>query len=647
MKSVNRQLSRMSATTVPNWVEIRHLSRSIREPQIMELLEAASISIDRPERLECGPPNSRDNGFCRLSLQSEQDTKAFIEKINNSRMNNNKGRKLWARMSKIRGLTLKDISQIENAKWLKITHLSPKVTEEQLTQHIRNETNVIPKCIEIFRHVPKQKDYPTIAFVQIEDLNDTKKVMRKLHMTSLEGQRVWIRQHVGLETERNEYLRGLSKRVDLWNLPSEIDGPSEIEKLCAEYGKVEKVKLRTCDTGAYYTRRAEVRMSSSEEAAAVFDALHGKEFRGCIITTANRTKNVDSRTVRTLLLTGNLEGVSKPKICAFLTHVVKEPPLRIVLHRNNQECSEMSVSVVFSDQELVQKCITKLNGKTIRGNVVIKLQERRRGHIFAAIMTSTVISMENLPRTVTEGIITDHLRKYAKITNEPKCIRLLQDSNNETKMGYAIVELQSCEDAQMVINNINLTEIEGTKCWIQLAEQWKGRNESQKGKSTEVVLRSLNREITRQQITSLCEKYVNVKYIKLVPRGENGYPGIMAKVTMTKFEEADYIFDALNGFKVDNIPIWTSFMLGNQPKILHRERRRKKSVKMNVTKLQNIKVKTNEIQKMMKKVTIKTNDQSKGNKLNAKRKRAKLKQKITPPKTKMSFADIRKKYEQW
>merc|ERR1719334_2578839 len=69
--------------------------------------------------------------------------------------------------------------------------------------------------------------------------------------------------------------------------------------------------------------------------------------------------------------------------------------------------------------------------------------------------------MWNLPSNVTEQVIADHLRDYSKITNPPQSIKLFRSERTS-----AMVKLQTHEDAQMVVQNVNGTKLNGRICWV-------------------------------------------------------------------------------------------------------------------------------------------------------------------------------------
>merc|ERR1719295_276982 len=169
-----------------------------------------------------------------------------------------------------------------------------------------------------------------------------------------------------------------------------------------------------------------------------------------------------------------------------------------------------------------------------------------------------MVRMDNLSRNVTEQIIVDHLKKYSKIKNPPKMVKLVHHSSDESKMGFAFVELASHDDAQKVIDNVHLTKLEGRKCWIDLCSDVDDRNESQRGKTSTVVLMNVHYEIDRDAITSLCEKYGNVMRVSL-PKDKEGYPRCMAFVDTDSNESAERLFDNLHGVKLKNLTICACF----------------------------------------------------------------------------------------
>merc|ERR1719295_1646193 len=226
-----------------------------------------------------------------------------------------------------------EIKELEKSKRLKITNLKHGISDKQLTDHIRKETEITPKSVEIHRHSEGQ--YPSFAFVQMEKKKHTKKAMEKLQMTSFQGQKMWIR-HCR-DTVRNEHLKGCTSAVCLEHLPLETNETSDIQKikkLCAKHGKVKFVKLHK--RNGYFGRSANVIMSKCEEADAVFDALHETEIGGCTITTRFISENANSNC---LSITGLPKTVTKPDICELVKEAVDERPLCIRINPPNDKFS--------------------------------------------------------------------------------------------------------------------------------------------------------------------------------------------------------------------------------------------------------------------------------------------------------------------
>jgi len=255
-------------------------------------------------------------------------------------------------------LTVERIKYIEESKWLRISNLKDGISENELAKYIRKESKLNPESVEI-----EQTSSP-FAFVQMETSNDAQNVVRKLQMSSLKGQKMWIQQCRPLRFFRNEHFRGIHKRLFLCRLPQDVEA-AEITKMCGEHGDVKKVKVAAEELG-YSQRRALVVMSTAEEAAAVFDALHQEEVRGCTITTAFKTKCPNTNSV---FIGWFPESVGKVDVYKFVKQAVNERPLSVDMFSSRKD-SEKAAFVVFSNNDLVVRCIAKLNGKKLGGNKV-------------------------------------------------------------------------------------------------------------------------------------------------------------------------------------------------------------------------------------------------------------------------------------
>ena len=193
-------------------------------------------------------------------------------------MQQNKGLKL--RVSSV------DMSNFDrgtkSSPCLKISNLSPRVSEKQLTEFIRKKSKKSPQSVDIRRHL--LRDFPTFAVVQMETVKEAEMVIKKLQMSSLEGQKMWIEKFRGPNSDRCEHLKGCHKSVCLRNLPLDFEG-WEVRKLCAEHGDVESVEKADSHEG-YALREARVHMDTVEGADAVFEALNQSQVNGRTITTA-------------------------------------------------------------------------------------------------------------------------------------------------------------------------------------------------------------------------------------------------------------------------------------------------------------------------------------------------------------------------
>jgi len=240
------------------------------------------------------------------------------------------------------------------------------------------------------------------------------------------------------------------------HLPLDMNDPSEIAKMCSKYGKVDNVILLRDPLG-YFRRTANVEMSSDEEADALFDGLHEKEINGCTITTAYY-RNEDKKTCyERLCIFGVPESVSREDICKFVKQGEDERPVHVQMTRIGNQKSKMMAEVAFSKRGMAFRCLMKLKRKQFDGNTV-KLTTT---NVFGDPKIYTEIQMENLPSSVTEQMIADHLADYSKITNPPQRIQI---KLNRKKTPFALVELQTKEDAQMVWKNVNGTKLSGKWC---------------------------------------------------------------------------------------------------------------------------------------------------------------------------------------
>jgi len=277
---------------------------------------------------------------------------------------------------------------------------------------------------------------------------------------------VWIRRTKEWREIRGEFNKGKVQKVILRHLPIGTK-ESEIKKLCSEHGDVQKVEMNCDDSGRYWTRSAFVTMSSEEEASSVFDALHQKKVKGCTISTALFMANGRANQ---LWISWFPKTVTKEDIYEFVGKAVNERPLRVRLIDSKAD-SGRAAAVAFSGFDLLTQCISKLNGKKLgRAEVTVGINLRNydlRGQ-------SKRVQMSNLPRKVTEQNVADHLRKHSKISNPPVSITLQEQG--------AIIVMRSHEDAMKAVQNVTMTKMKGTTCFVEMIKA-PGKRRMPSGKS--------------------------------------------------------------------------------------------------------------------------------------------------------------------
>jgi len=360
-----------------------------------------------------------------------------------------------------------DVDTAGQTQWIKITNLAPQVSDKGLAAHIQQHGKETPKFLEIY---PNSKGERPFAFVQMKTLQDAETVIKGLRATKLKGNKLKIQKCGEKSHPRFEILKGATRKVLLCNLPVGID-KEEVMRMCSGHGTVKKVWFNVNEQG-YQLRTALVTMASREEASSVFDKLHQKKVKGCIITTRYPATPLSSE-------------------------------------------------------------------------------------------DSMTIKMSNLSRKVTEQHILNHFKQHSKIKKPPISISLRHHPSNEDMLGFAVIEMQSHEDALKVVQNVDGTELRGTKCAVKLGySPLHKRQESQRGQTRKVILGNLHYKMGIAETLKLCKEYGKVKSVD-VNTNKEGYPTCAAFVEMANAEEAARLFDGLHGKKVNNLVIRTKFMSQN------------------------------------------------------------------------------------
>jgi len=262
--------------TYDGCIRIDGLHGDIRIPHIIKMLESASLKLQHPAK--CRIQDSKRTRYCTLQLKSKKDAQKFIDQFNGKIAH---GQELTIKMNKPHpSFSPQSISRDETCQSLLITNLPSKATDQQLMEHIQKQSKKIPQSIRVQHH---SKGHPAMAFVEMASSKEAQTVMKKVQMSKLGGQQMWIQQSRHDIQPRNEHLKGLHNALIVQNVPMSWRR-TQIREMCAKHGEVKEVTLFRANKG-YLSRDPLVIMSTEKEASALFDALNGKKVEGCVLRT--------------------------------------------------------------------------------------------------------------------------------------------------------------------------------------------------------------------------------------------------------------------------------------------------------------------------------------------------------------------------
>lgn len=526
----------------------------------MELLQSASLSLSHPSNLFiAATKKDKDSYFCHLKLQSVDEAKAFIKKFNGKRIDGNKKLNLSIEMfEKIDTLYREDLAKtLEDSTWLKITNLKPDTTDKALTQYIKKQTKVTPKCVYVQKW--EMGSLPSYARVQIGNAKDTRKVMKQLQMSSFKGQKIWISQTESpKEKHRSEELRGINKKVFICNVPLSWNKPNEVEALCEKYGSVLKVEYLKNKDG-YLNRIVLVNMSTVQEAGAVFDKLHGKKIDDCTLLTSFYTGLLSN----CVWIYGFDRSVTSANIYEFVKGATNEVPLRIQIQDVGRA---RAATVAFSNIKTVQECLEKLDKTELNGETV-SVRRSRGGLQYEAVKDSKCIRIDNLSREVTEQVLVTHLKEKVKIKKPPKEIRLVHHPKNNGQLGFAFVEFATSKLARSARDKViqKNTTLHGKKLWAHPVPQAdEDRRLSRRGETNTCILQNVHYKLDDGKIKKICAEYGEVTRVSR-PSDRMGYPRPTVFVDMEDAKSAAKLFDALHGTVFEGLAIKTAFNKAERP----------------------------------------------------------------------------------
>jgi len=296
---------------------------------------------------------------------------------------------------------------------------------------------------------------------------------------------------------------------------------------------------------------AELRMSK----------LKGKEMR--IKKCGQRTHprcELHKGVTRKVMLCHLPVGIEKEEIKKMCSDVGRAMVKKVWFLVDKQGYRTRRALVTMASREGASKVFDGLHHKKVRGCTITT------GYPEEALSfeDSMTIKMSNLSRNVTEQHILNHFKEHSKIKKPPTLISLRHHPSSGNKLGFAIIDLQSHEDALKVIQNVNGTELKGTKCIVKMGySPIHKRQESRRGQARKVILKNLHYKMGEAEIKKLCKEYGTVKSVA-VNTNKEGYPTCSAFVEMADPKGASRLFDGLHGKKVSNLVIRTTFM-GQNP----------------------------------------------------------------------------------
>ena len=172
-----------------------------------------------------------------------------------------------------------------NSNWFRMDNLSKSTDEQAILSHIQEHGQIKqrPKSINLYHHEDEDKN--GYAVIECASSMAARELTLNLRSTTLNGNRIvckLMRPRRGYD--RREQFAGQTTIVALTDVHYSVT-EKEIEQLCAEHGKVGKVKRQRNKQG-YPSGVVQVMMNTEDEATKVFENLNGKEIKNLVVRTS-------------------------------------------------------------------------------------------------------------------------------------------------------------------------------------------------------------------------------------------------------------------------------------------------------------------------------------------------------------------------
>lgn len=289
--------------------------------------------------------------------------------------------------------------------------------------------------------------------------------------------------------------------------------------------------------------------------------------------------------------------IRKPHILDFVMTVSKRAPIDIYIqHKAGYPVTTFGL-VTFDTIRDAVICIRELDRKLLEGHRVriirrspdlkempwgtraehhhrrnVELEYGMEWKRMARQMRNETewIEWSNLPRTVDEQHILNHIRSSELLEQPPKDILLFQHPKHAEYPGFARIQCASKEDATKLVEGLHLSELHGQRIWMEWkrvdfaypeASRLNHRYRTLKGRTKCLELLNLDHtvdsETKLERLFTRCRlpMYHNV----VLYRFPNGFMQRRAVIEMETNEEADEVWDKLHGERVRGSVIWVDY----------------------------------------------------------------------------------------
>lgn len=492
------------------------------------------------------------------------------------------------------------------SSWVLISNLNPEKSDEiAIRQHIKGQgIRWKPTRVHVQRHSIRL-DFPGRALIDCAYPENANALQSKLHLTTLHDHKLWVTVMEQPDLHQWTCYDGESCVLKLQYVPLSMD--LDVIRTQCKHFEIEIADIQSVrDNEGYRTGEVRIKTDDPSHASTLYkslpDALRKVDAQCHIVAQFERLYGDSSL----IMIQPIPAGVTQCDVVGFLENVVRKRPPRIWVQMPTADGShgKYGYAVVewSSPHEVgpvvqrLSRCEVPAKWKKLGSTLVVDEVSRSQFQFIrpaSAFSEKCAVNICNIPRNIFEQDILDLIRQHGHVQNPPKSVHLRHHQHRVDVPGYVLIECANTSDAASIVEHLNRTKQWDRELWCQQEESVEkmDRNEDLRGKTSAVWIHGLHYTVNRsEEVIRLAGEYGKVMKCE-VAVDEMGYPHGKAKVFMSNKQEAEHLFELLEGSKFKSLSLHTAFAAPFKRKSGKKWERIKDRKKINMAALSNSKAK--------------------------------------------------------